>query len=293
MVKQILKYFTFGLLAAFLIVLARFTMNKLIVNLSCGIVFFGAGILVKKTNNTPNSALPILSFLCFPLFALIYASFTNFPFILFWATEALLVLVSFFIGYKYSGKSLPKKIITICCIFLFSLLAHFLLTPFARYTASKIQSKKGKTIISKKTNFWFINEKGDTLNQANFSGSVVLIDYWFIGCRPCYEKMQALAELRAAYKNNERVKIIVIDAGTSDSFTEFLAESKLLPKGLIYGYDTTFETKNKFKLNGYPTEILINQNGYVEQYLTGFNLDYKQQYISDTKNKINALLQKN
>lgn len=293
MVKQIVKYFAFGLLAAFLIVLARSTMNRLIICLSCGIIFFISGTLVKKTNNTQNSVIPVLSFLSFPLFALIYASFTNFPFILFWVTEALLVLVSFFIGYKYFGKSLPKKIIVIFCIFLFSLLIHFLLTPFARYTAFKIQSKKGKPLISKKTNFGFINEKGDTLNQANFSGSVVLIDYWFIGCKPCYEKMQALAELRAAYENNENVIIIAIDAGTSDSYAEFLAESKLLPKGLIYGYDTTFETKNKFKLNGYPTEILIDQNGYVEQYLTGFNLDYKQQYISDTKNKINALLQKN
>ncbi len=293
MAKQIIKYFTFGLLAAFLIVFARFTMNRLIVCVSCGIVFFIAGALVKKKLNASNSILPILSFLSFPLFVLIYSSFSNFPFIIFWITEALLVLVSFFIGYKYAENLFIKKLIAICCIFLFSLLVHFLLTPFARYTASKIQSKKGDTIISKKTNFWFINKKGDTLNQANYNGSIVLIDYWFIGCKPCYEKMQALAELRSIYKNNESVIIIAIDAATSDSYNEFLAESKLLPKDLIYGYDTTFETKNKFKLNGYPTEILINQKGYVEHYLTGFNPDYKQQYINDTKNKINALLQKN
>lgn len=158
--------------------------------------------------------------------------------------------------------------------------------------AAKLQSKKGDKILTQKTTFSFINEKGDTISQANYKNSVVLLDYWFIGCRPCYEKMEALAELKDFYKDKANVEIIAIDAFSGDSFPDFLSTCKSLPKGITYGYDTSNNTKLKFKLSGYPTEIILNREGGIEKYFTGYNLDYKEKYINDTKEKINALLQK-
>jgi thiol-disulfide isomerase/thioredoxin len=291
--KQGLLYFLGGLLAAFLIVFARFSMNQLIVDLSCGIVFFISGVMLGKMVRKVNSKINILLFLSFPLYVLAYSAFTNFPFIFFLIIEAILLLLSFFTGLKYADKLLPKKIIAFCCIILISTLAHIFFTPFARYMASKIEARRGNALIAKRTNFSFIDEKGDTLHQSNYNNSVILIDYWFIGCKPCYEKMQALAEIRNTYKDNDNVKIIAIDAATGDSYSEFLEVCKSFPKGIIYGYDTTNETKLKFMIESYPTEILINKDGYVEQYSSGFNLDYKEKYIKETQNKIYALLRKN
>jgi thiol-disulfide isomerase/thioredoxin len=292
MIKQILKFFILGVLAAFIIVFARFSMNQLIVNLSCGIVFFWGGVWLTKKRGSLNSKIPIILFLSFPIYALLYSSFTNFPFWGFWLTQATLTLFSFFVGFKMASKSLTKIIIAFICIISISILSHIYLTPFARYTAYKIISKKGDKIVSKKVTYSFITNEGETLSQSNYINSVVLIDYWFIGCKPCYEKMQALAELSDIYKKNDNVKIIAIDAATTDSYSEFLEECKSLPKGLIYGYDTSIETKLKFKIEGYPTEILITKDGNVEQYLSGFNLDYKDKYIRETKNKIDELLRK-
>lgn len=122
--------------------------------------------------------------------------------------------------------------------------------------------------------------KFDILNQpakklSSYKGQIVLLDFWFSGCKPC---LKAVPKLNTLDKDNKNLTIIGIDP--EDTEERFLkAIDKFNIKYAQTLVDGNSELPSYFNVGGYPTYILIDPDG---KYLTEFNsmnLDEIHNYI--------------
>lgn len=99
---------------------------------------------------------------------------------------------------------------------------------------------------------------------------VVLINFWFEGCRPCMAEMEALNELQRQLKANKDFL-----------FVSFTWENPEAIKRVKEKYGLTFsvleisegECKRLNFDNGYPTNIILNRNGTIEYLHNAGSLD--------------------
>jgi peroxiredoxin len=114
--------------------------------------------------------------------------------------------------------------------------------------------------------FKAINMDWDKFKLSDFKGSVVALNFWFIGCKPCIMEMPELNQLVAKYKG-ENVKFIAVALDSRDKLEPFLQRMK-------FDYDIVPDARNiakKYDVTGYPTHFIIDQEGKVQFFQTGYN----------------------
>ena len=103
----------------------------------------------------------------------------------------------------------------------------------------KFLSTAGKTVIL-----------SDTINKKT-----VLIEFYFVGCKPCEEKYEALKTIK---KNQEFVEVILICDGEASSYSNFREHAKNNEfKGITFLYDNLKVLENLKWVKGYPTEMIF------------------------------------
>ena len=115
---------------------------------------------------------------------------------------------------------------------------------------------------------WLNTDK--PLSIAGLRGKVVLLDFWTYGCINCIHIIPDLKKLEAKYKN-ELVVIGVHSAKfTNEGETENIRKI-ILRYGLEHPIvnDADFKIWNAYAVNAYPTQILIDPNGYVTDEFVG------------------------
>jgi thiol-disulfide isomerase/thioredoxin len=126
-----------------------------------------------------------------------------------------------------------------------------------------------------------LDEKPQAL--ANYRGKVVLLDFWYRGCGWCILAMPQLRELAEHYRDRP----VVLLGMNTDSKVE---DAKFVVEKL------KLETPNlkaeglpeRFKVHGFPTMILIDQEGIIRDVHTGWSPTLKDDFIA----KIDRLLEK-
>lgn len=106
--------------------------------------------------------------------------------------------------------------------------------------------------------------KGKSINNSQFKNKVVVVNFWFIQCKPCVAEMPALNKLVDKYKG----KPVIFLAPSLDSPT---ALDKFFQKN-IFNYQILPEAKglaNEMELRAYPTHLVIDQNGIIKDILIG------------------------
>jgi peroxiredoxin len=114
--------------------------------------------------------------------------------------------------------------------------------------------------------FKAINMDWDKFNLSDFKGSVVALNFWFIGCKPCIMEMPELNQLVAKYKGQD-VKFIAVALDSRDKLVPFLQRME-------FDYDVVPDARKiakKYDVAGYPTHFIIDQNGKVQFFQTGYN----------------------
>ena len=109
-------------------------------------------------------------------------------------------------------------------------------------------------------NIIFLDKNDKKINIKEFSGNLLLLNFWAIWCEPCKEEMPSLDRLQVN-KNLSNLKIFAINISQEnkkkvDSFFEDLNIENLDPY-----FDAPTTLAKTFSLRGVPTSILIDKDG--------------------------------
>lgn len=100
---------------------------------------------------------------------------------------------------------------------------------------------------------------GNKLKSKDLKGKVLVINYWFINCKPCRMEMPELNDLVKEYKDSANVKFIGISLDERPAIKEFI---KLSP----FNYQLVANggpAADKYGVASYPTHAIIDGEGKV------------------------------
>ena len=132
----------------------------------------------------------------------------------------------------------------------------------------------------------FKSMDGNTISLDSLKGKIVILDFWYMSCKPCMKVISVLENLKKKYKDD----LIIIGVNSIDppskQLTEFIQDQKLDKIQLL---DTSMVLRRKYKVSAFPTFYLINKRGIISFTNVGYNEDLK----SVLKENIDKLLEKN
>lgn len=111
------------------------------------------------------------------------------------------------------------------------------------------------------------DSKGQTWEyKKHAQGKLVLLDFWYMQCLPCRETMPTLNKLHQKYASQGLdVCGIAIEKGTderkeSDAVNKFCSSMQVTYRQLM-GRSGAFDAGKQFRVNAYPTMMLISEQG--------------------------------
>lgn len=120
---------------------------------------------------------------------------------------------------------------------------------------------------------------GNTIKLKELVGKVVVINFWFIGCQPCRMEIPELNKIALKYTNDPNVIFIAIALDDKHDIKQFIKDNPfayhIIDDGRIYA--------NLYKINLYPTNVILDKEGKVRFDASG--------YTSDMPNLINKIIE--
>lgn len=124
--------------------------------------------------------------------------------------------------------------------------------------------------------------KGNHIKLSELRGKIVVLNFWFIKCKPCVIEMPHLNELKELY-NNKEVEFLAITFDKKGVVENFLEEH-------TFTYNIAPNAMDAIKIHGvnsFPTNMVINQKGEIVLKEIGFSTNIK----DVLKTSIDKLLQ--
>lgn len=120
---------------------------------------------------------------------------------------------------------------------------------------------------------------GDQLKLSQLRGQVVLIDFWASWCKPCQKEFPFLVELHQRYaKKGFTVVAINLDEHPA-SMKKFLEKLETkVPFPVVA--DPKGKLPELYHVEGMPTTVFIDRNGFVRYRQVGFEDKHKKKYES-------------
>jgi thiol-disulfide isomerase/thioredoxin len=110
--------------------------------------------------------------------------------------------------------------------------------------------------------------RGIIYSLPDLKGKIVVINFWFTECKPCIMEMPALNKLVEKYKNKH---VVFLGIASSETI-------KILKFLKTHPYHYTIVPKeggntmvDDYKINSYPTHIIIDRESVVNYYTTGLS----------------------
>ena len=99
--------------------------------------------------------------------------------------------------------------------------------------------------------------KGNEYSLNGLKGKVIVMNFWFIGCKPCLQEIPELNELVEKYHGKE----VVFLGFALDKKSRL--ETFLKKKPFNYNIIPGSKLDNSYEVYGYPTHVVINQNSEI------------------------------
>lgn len=106
---------------------------------------------------------------------------------------------------------------------------------------------------------------GNEISTKDAKGKVIVLNFWFIACKPCVAEIPDLNKVYEKYKTDPNVVFASITFDNLDQVKSFLQQNPIAYPIVADGK----EMANLFKISGYPTNIVIDKNGNYFDYLMG------------------------
>lgn len=124
---------------------------------------------------------------------------------------------------------------------------------------------------------------GKEIDLNDLKGKVVVINFWFIACKPCVQEIPELNKLVEKYKN-ENVVFLGIAQDDAKQLKQFLKKHpfdySIVPEGCTIAKD--------YQTNAFPTHIVIDQNGVITYNKAGLDPES----INELSKQIESLLKR-
>lgn len=125
---------------------------------------------------------------------------------------------------------------------------------------------------------------GNTYSMDDLKGKVIVMNFWFVECKPCVAEMPELNEVVEKYHNNDEVVFLGFALNDKKKLDTFLKKNpfdyNVIPDSRMIAGD--------YGVSAYPTHIIVGKDSKVEHVTTGLSPTT----VSDVENKIKTLLKK-
>jgi len=123
--------------------------------------------------------------------------------------------------------------------------------------------------------------KGKKYKLSELKGKIVALNFWFVECKPCIMEMPELNELVEEFKGKE-VVFLAIAVNNQKQLKKFLKTTDFNYKVISSGQFVS----DSYRIKGFPTNIIIDQNGLIQYASTGIGPNNKANLLK----QINKLL---
>ena len=109
-------------------------------------------------------------------------------------------------------------------------------------------------------NVIFLDKNDQKININEYTGNLLILNFWATWCEPCKEEMPSLDRLQVN-PELDNIKIFAINIGKEklNKVNKFFVDFNI--KNFEPYFDPPTTLAKKFSLRGIPTSILINKEG--------------------------------
>jgi peroxiredoxin len=144
-----------------------------------------------------------------------------------------------------------------------------------------MEQEKNELIGTKATDFNLKDLKGKTHILSELKGKVVVLNFWFVECKPCIMEMPELNELVEEFKE-KNIVFLAIALNDKKQLKKFLKTTDFNYKVVANGQTSA----DSYGVKGFPTNVIIDQNGIIHYVSTGIGPNNKE----NLQKAINELL---
>jgi len=127
-------------------------------------------------------------------------------------------------------------------------------------------ASENKLIGKKLPDYTMTDIMGNTHTAASLKGKIVVMNFWFIGCKPCIKEIPQLNDV-VEFFYDKPVVFLAPTFDEQDAVNEFL-EDKTFNYQIISGM-TDKEMDKYYDVKLWPTHIIYNKEGKIDSYLVG------------------------
>ena len=146
-----------------------------------------------------------------------------------------------------------------------------------------MEQEKNELIGTKATDFNLKDLKGKTHLLSELKGKVVVLNFWFVECKPCIMEMPELNQLVEEFKE-KNIVFLAIALNDKKQLKKFLKTTDFNYKVVANGQTSA----DSYGVKGFPTNVIIDQNGIIHYVSTGIGPNNK----GNLQKAINELLNK-
>lgn len=111
--------------------------------------------------------------------------------------------------------------------------------------------------------------EGNTVSLSDFSGSPILINFWYTGCPPCREEMPYLQELYSEMHDDGLIILAINGGESAGTVTQYLDDNHLSSLFDTMLLDHNFSTFEKYQIQFYPTSFFVDRDGIIREKVIG------------------------
>lgn len=106
------------------------------------------------------------------------------------------------------------------------------------------------------------------ISLGQLVGKVVIMDFWATWCLPCVASIPDLNTVTRQYPPSELVLISVDEDMTQQPWQKFVARSSM---DWPQAWDDGARIARTYDVQGFPTYIIVDQNGFIRKRIVGMN----------------------
>ena len=126
-------------------------------------------------------------------------------------------------------------------------------------------SENALTVSASGYNWQLADINGNEVNLSEYKDKVLFVNIWATWCPPCVGEMPAIEGLYKKFKDNNKIKFLLISNEKKSVIKSFIERHKYS----FPVYSSLSKTPKEFSSQSIPTTFLISKNGKIIIHKTG------------------------
>jgi thiol-disulfide isomerase/thioredoxin len=111
----------------------------------------------------------------------------------------------------------------------------------------------------KYSDFKLLDAKNDTIYSQDLNNKVIVMDFWATWCKPCVRSFPVMQEFYNKYRNNDKVKFLIINTGQRDTKEKALDFIGRNHYDLPFAFDLKQQVTKRYGVASIPRIIIIDK----------------------------------